>query len=81
VDVNDGSILSVTRHVEGNVEKRGDGPFTVAAGIVHEEGFDHIFGVNASDKRMCDLMRLAGGQRIDPKIAGSGRTVVIVEKA
>src|ERR1700678_4264026 len=29
---------------------------------------------------MRDLMRLAGGQRINPEIAGSGGAVVIVEK-
>src|SRR6202042_2918681 len=39
------------------------------------------FGANARDERMRDLMRLAGCERVDPKIAGGSRTVMHVEQA
>ena len=81
VDVNNRGVLSVARHVVGHVEECGDGPLAVAAGIVDQIGLDHIFGAHSRDQRMRDLMRLAGGQRVNPEIARSGGAVVVVEQA
>src|ERR1700676_4820775 len=80
MDVNDGGVLSVARHVVGDVEKCGDGPLAVAAGIVHEIRLDHVFGANAGDERMRDLMRLAGGECVHPEIAGGSGPVVIIKQ-
>ena len=81
VNVDDGGVLPVARHVEGHIEKRGNRPLAVAAGIVHQIRLDHVLGAHAGDQRMRDLMRLAGRERVDPEIAGGGRAVVVVEQA
>ena len=76
MDVDDGRVLPVARHVERHVEECGDGPLAVAAGIVDEIRLDHVFGADATDERMRNLLRLAAGEVIDPEIAGRGGAVV-----
>ena len=77
MDVNNGGVLPVARHVERDVEKSRDRPLAVAAGIVHQEGLDHVLGSDAADEGMRDLLRLAGWRGYRPKVAGSRRAVVV----
>src|SRR5437879_13252593 len=55
MDVDDGRILPIARHVERHVEERGDGPPAVATRIVNQIRFDHVFRSNAAHERMSDL--------------------------
>src|SRR5581483_539829 len=78
VNQDQGSILPISRHVEGHVEQGGDGPLPVAAGIVDEVRFNQIFRANSREQGVGDLVRLAGCQVVDPKVGGGGRAIVNV---
>ena len=81
VNINDSRVLSVALHIVRHIEPRRDRPFTVAAGIVHQLRLDHVIGGNARQQRVCDLVRTAVAQVIDPGVVGCVRAVVVIQQA